>query len=80
MFMAIFAPGQILEAVREPENPHDAKAILLRLNGRNVGHIPRSYNSVHASHMDAGGRLKVKIIFLNPSTPWDGVSLRVTNT
>ena len=80
VFMEIFAPGKILEAVRESENPHDAKAILLRLNGRNVGHIPQSYNAVHASHMDAGGRLKVEIIFLNTSAPWDGVSLRVTNT
>ena len=40
---------------REPENPHDSKAIaVMDLNSNKLGYIPRSENNVISNLMDAG--------------------------
>ena len=75
----IFAPGQELDAVREPDNIHDRLAILLTLYGRKVGHVPRAHNQEHALHMDSGGYISVRIVSVNPKDPWHGVAIMVRN-
>lgn len=40
---------------REPENPHDRRAIaVMDLNGNKFGYIPRSENKIISNLMDAG--------------------------
>jgi hypothetical protein len=76
----VFRLGQRLEVEREAGNVHDSKAILLRLGGRKVGYVPRSNNSEHAMHMDAGGGVSVVITAVDMSDPWHGISIHVKNT
>lgn len=76
---SIFAVGQSLTPIREPDNPYDGRAIALYLHGRKVGHIPRAKNTDHAMHIDAGGCISVMITAVDPSEPWEGVKITVTN-
>jgi hypothetical protein len=77
--MTIFAEGQRLIAVREPTNSYDSMAIMLSLDGRKVGYVPRTCNRDHALHLDAGGNLSVIITSANHGDPWQGVSLKIRN-
>ncbi len=58
-------PGVLLPLKREPENPHDALAIMIFDEaGRHLGYVPRAKNEALARLMDAGkllfGRLESK--------------------
>lgn len=46
--------GDPVTLVREPDNPHDAKAIALYWQGEKLGYIPRCDNAVIANLMDQG--------------------------
>jgi len=47
--------GDKLEFFREPDNPHDSQAIVIRnLSGTKIGYIPKSDNIVFSRLMDAG--------------------------
>lgn len=47
--------GDKLNFFREPDNPHDDKAILIRTQtGVKIGYIPRADNIIFARLMDAG--------------------------
>lgn len=54
--------GDVLLAVREPENPHDPNAVSLWLHDRQAGHLPRRDAAAIAPRMDAGFRLEVVCI------------------
>ena len=77
--LAIFKSGQILVAIREPENHHDSNAIGLFLNKKQVGHIPKMYNGKHSTHMDNGGKLNIRILRVDYDDPWKGVTLDIYN-
>ena len=48
-------PGSRVLFVREPENPHDSRAVMaLDEKGRKLGYIPRYENGVISALMDAG--------------------------
>ena len=58
-------PGHLLVLKREPQNPHDALAIMiLNETGHHLGYIPRAKHEALARLMDAGkllfGRLEAK--------------------
>lgn len=58
-------PGTLLVLKREPQNPHDALAIMIFTEaGHHLGYIPRAKNEAVARLMDAGkllfGRLESK--------------------
>lgn len=58
-------PGSLLVLQREPANPHDSLAILIRHeSGAPLGYVPRVKNEALARLMDAGkllfGRLEAK--------------------
>jgi hypothetical protein len=47
--------GERLNFFREPENPHDSLAIIVKnAEGRKVGYVPRKKNEILARLMDAG--------------------------
>jgi hypothetical protein len=48
------APGDALQLVREPDNPHDANAIAVFWRDRKIGYLPRTQNAALAWAMDRG--------------------------
>lgn len=53
--------GDALELAREPENPHDANAIVVSWRGRKLGYLPRRENAALAWGLDRGERLHARI-------------------
>lgn len=61
-----FAPGQPLQLVREPANPHDPLAVRIDWQGHKLGYLPRPYNLGIARRLDAGEALACRIARLHP--------------
>ena len=53
--------GDPLELEREPGNPHDANAVVVRWRGRKLGYVPRSENAALAWGLDRGTPLRARI-------------------
>jgi hypothetical protein len=71
-------PGNLLVLKREPQNSHDALAIMIfDETGHHLGYIPRAKNEALARLMDAGkllfGRLESKVM----QGSWLKVDIRV---
>ena len=65
--LAKLLAGQALILRREPQNPHDARAILvLDRDGTKLGYLSRRHNRVPAAMMDAGLPLQARISALTP--------------
>jgi hypothetical protein len=68
--------GDPLILKREPENPHDEKAVeVYTLSGRKLGYLPRRDNGVIASLLDQGIGIEAELCFLDagtqsPGYPW----------
>lgn len=72
------APGQILTCRREPQNAHDALAILiLDAQGRKLGYVPRAKNEVLARLMDAGKHLFARLEAKAWRNEWLRLDVRV---
>ena len=54
--------GDILMALREPDNPHDANAIALWSALAQLGHVPGGTAAMLAPVMDAGHALWARIV------------------
>lgn len=54
-------PGDRLELVREPENPHDANAVRVEWRGVKLGYVPRRDNSAVARQLDLGAALEARL-------------------
>jgi len=57
----LLQPGDALELVREPDNPHDANAVRVQWRGRKLGYVPRAQNGALAWAMDRGERVTARI-------------------
>ncbi|GAA5178014.1 HIRAN domain-containing protein [Niveibacterium umoris] len=53
--------GDRLALQREPENPHDARAIAVIWQGRKLGYLPRAENDAVSVAMDAGTTVEARI-------------------
>jgi hypothetical protein len=53
--------GDSLELVREPDNPHDPRAVRVEWRGRKLGYVPRRDNDAIAWGMDRGDTLRARI-------------------
>jgi hypothetical protein len=53
--------GDALELAREPRNPHDANAIMVRWRGHALGYVPRRENAALAWGLDRGMPLRARI-------------------
>lgn len=70
--------GDMLELVREPDNPHDRKAIRVDWRGRKLGYVPRAQNRAVAAALDQGERLVARISRLSDDpNPWRRVEFEV---
>lgn len=71
-------PGDLLQLVRERENPHDANAVRFEWNGSHLGYIPRRENADVARQMDRGAPVKARIVKLTPArNPWQRIWFEV---
>ncbi|HEX5392785.1 MAG TPA: HIRAN domain-containing protein [Rhodocyclaceae bacterium] len=70
--------GDTLSLIREPENPHDAKAIRVEWKGEKLGYLPRAENRAVAAEMDRGGKVEARIAALREAeNPWKRVLIEV---
>lgn len=68
------APGAFLVLKREPQNPHDALAIMILTEaGEHLGYVPRAKNEALARLMDAGKLLFARL----EAKSWQGDWLNV---
>ena len=56
--------GDRLELAREPTNPHDPNAIIVRWRGHTLGYIPRAENQALAWALDRGEQVSARISVL----------------
>jgi hypothetical protein len=70
--------GDPLMLVREPDNPHDARAVRVQWNGHMLGYVPRAENDAVARQLDRGNRLEARIVRLTKHRdPWKRVEFEV---
>jgi hypothetical protein len=71
-------PGDALDLMREPENPHDADAIAVYWRGYQLGYLPREENRTLARLLDGGAELRAQVVSTCPAAePWEQCALRV---
>ncbi|MDI6747954.1 MAG: HIRAN domain-containing protein [Rhodocyclaceae bacterium] len=70
--------GDGLTLVREPENPHDARAVRVEWQGQQLGYLPRAENAAVAAAMDRGERVEGRIAALvKHKNPWQRLRIDV---
>lgn len=63
--------GDPLNLVREPENPHDPRAVRVEWQGHKLGYVPRKENRSVAAALDRGDVLRARIARLREDPdPW----------
>ena len=53
--------GDALELAREPDNPHDANAVVVLWRGHKLGYVPRRENTALAWGLDRGTPLRARV-------------------
>lgn len=67
-----------LTLVREPDNPHDARAVRVEWRGHKIGYVPRRENADVARLMDGGQTLVARIARLaEVRDPWSRVRFEI---
>jgi hypothetical protein len=70
--------GDALMLVREPGNPHDARAVRIEWNGHMLGYVPRAENDAVARQLDRGNKLEARIVRLTKHRdPWKRIEFEV---
>lgn len=70
--------GDALALVREPDNPHDARAVRVDWRGHKLGYVPRRENADIARLMDRGAKLEARISRLAESRdPWQRIRFEI---
>lgn len=70
------AVGVPLTLVREPENPHDERAVRIDWNGHKLGYVPRVENTMISNLIDQGLSVQARIARLRGShDPWRRVEI-----
>lgn len=70
--------GDPLTLVREPDNPHDARAVRVEWRGHKIGYVPRRENADVARLMDGGQALDARIVRLaEVRDPWSRVRFEI---
>ena len=70
--------GDALALVREPDNPHDARAVRVEWQGQKIGYVPRRENADVARLLDHGHVLEARIARLaEVRDPWSRVRFEI---
>ncbi len=59
--MPLMRPGDALELVHEPDNPHDPNAVRVEWRGRKLGYVPRRQNAALAWGLERGTPLRARV-------------------
>jgi len=63
---------------REPDNPHDAKAIVIKnADGTKIGYVPQDDNIIFSRLMDAGKLLFARIASKDKKGNWLKIAIKV---
>lgn len=69
--------GDLLQLRRQPDNPHDPRAIEVLWCEHKLGYLPRLDNAAAASLIDRSHALRAQIIGVeDPKNEWEPVRLR----
>lgn len=72
------AEGDTLVLLREPDNPADDLAILVKtVRGDKLGYVPRRVNAVFARLMDAGKELFAKVRGKSVEHEWHRITIEI---
>jgi len=67
-----------LDFFREPDNPYDARAIVIKnADGAKIGYIPKADNVIFSRLMDAGKLLFARIASKEMSGKWLKIEIKV---
>lgn len=67
-----------LNFFREPDNPYDARAILvMNAHGVKIGYVPKTDNAIFSRLMDAGKLLFARIAHKEKAGHWLKISIKV---
>lgn len=70
--------GDALTLVREPDNPHDARAVRVEWQGHKIGYVPRRENADVARLLDRGQAMVARIARLAEGRdPWSRVRVEI---
>lgn len=70
--------GDPLALIREPDNPHDARAVRVEWRGVMLGYLPRAENEAVAAALDRGERVEGRIAALvKHKNPWRRLKIDV---
>ncbi|MBS0228056.1 MAG: HIRAN domain-containing protein [Proteobacteria bacterium] len=53
--------GDVLRLVREPDNPHDQRAVRIEWNRKKLGYVPRAENAALAQALDRGAAASARV-------------------
>ncbi len=71
-------PGDRLDLVREPDNPHDPMAVRVEWRGHKLGYVPRKENRAVAAALDRGEPLAARISRLRDDPdPWKRLEFEI---
>lgn len=77
--LARLEAGDPLDLVREPQNPHDPRAVRIDWNGCKLGYMPRQDNAPIARRLDAGEVLVATIVAVRTDDRWMPVDCAVAH-
>ena len=70
--------GDALALIREPDNPHDARAVRVEWRGHKIGYVPRRENADVARLLHRGQALSARIVRLaEVRDPWSRVRFEI---
>jgi hypothetical protein len=70
--------GDELALIREPDNPHDVRAVRIEWQGIHLGYLPRAENEAVAAALDRGERVVARIgALVKHRNPWRRVRIEV---
>ena len=63
VYKSVWTPivGERLPVLREPDNPHDNRAVAVYLDGNIVGHVPRELSKIFWFYLKHGGKITCEI-------------------
>jgi len=70
--------GASLDLVREPDNPHDPRAVRVDWQGEKLGYVPRVDNAAVSHLLDSGKQVTARIVTLwATENPWERIEFAV---
>jgi hypothetical protein len=68
--------GNQVSLVAEPQNPFDAQAVRIEFEGRQIGYLPQSQNTVIFNLLEQGAPIRGKIVEVDPDAePWRALKI-----